>query len=121
MEFRESGERKGKAQCYRKFPMWCLQLAVKTERNFVRLTELTSMCGKAAKELLVSCANGCFCGLGVGFFLFLRLGAPGTLELTGYMVGLFLVAGLKLGFSLGIIRCLAFPLIRHIRRSNSSS
>jgi len=104
-----------------KVPMWCLHLAVKTERNSVRLTEITSICRKAVKELLLSSAYGCFCGLGVGFFLFLRLGAPETRELTGYMIGLFLVAGLKLGFSLGIIRSLAFALIGHIRHSNSSS
>ena len=101
--------------------LWCLHLAVKTERNFVRLTEITSICRKALKELLLPCVYGCCCGLGVGFFLFLRLGAPETRELTGYMVGLFLVAGLKLGFSLGIVRCFASPLIRHIRHSNFSS
>jgi hypothetical protein len=104
-----------------KVPLWCLHLAVKTERNFVRLTEITSVCRKAAKELLLSCAYGCFCGLGVGFFLFLRLGTPATQELAGYMIGLFLMAGLKLGFSLGMIRSLVFPLIRHIGHSNSSS
>src|SRR5260370_31345267 len=104
-----------------KIPLWCLHIAVKTEHIFVRLAEITSKCRKEGKELVLSCARGCFCGLGVGFFLFLRLGAPATRELTGYMVGLFLMAGLKLGFSLGIIRNLAFPLIRHIRHSNSSS
>jgi hypothetical protein len=104
-----------------KILLWCLHLAVKTERIFVRLAEITSKCRKEGKELVLSCARGCFCGLGVGFFLFLRLGAPATPELSGYMVGLFLMAGLKLGFSLGIIRSLAFPLLRHIRDSNSSS
>jgi hypothetical protein len=99
--------------------LWCLRLAVKTERLFARPTEIASICRKVGSELLISCARGCSCGLGVWFFLCLRLGTPATRELTGYMVGLFLIAGLKLGFSLGIIRSLAFLLIRHIRHSNS--
>lgn len=85
----------------------------------MQLAEITSKCRKAGRELLLSCARGCFCGLGVGFFLFLRLGTPATHELTGYMVGLFLMAGLKFGFFLWVIRSLAFPLIRHIWHSNS--
>ncbi len=102
-----------------KIPLWCLHLAIKTERIFVRLAEIISKCRKEGKELVLSCARGCFCGLGVGFFLFLRLGAPATHELTGYMVGLFLMAGLKFGFSLWVIRGLAFPLIHHSRHSSS--
>ncbi len=102
-----------------KIPLWCLHLAVKTERIFVRLTEITSICRKAGKELLLSSACGCFCGLGVGFFLFLRLGAPATHELTGYMVRLFLMAGLKFGISSWLIRTLVFLLVRHFRHSNS--
>jgi hypothetical protein len=102
-----------------KIPLWCLHLAVKTERIFVRLAEITSKGRKGGKELVLSCARGCFCGLGVGFFLFLRLGAPATQELTGYMVGLFLMAGLKFGFSLWVIRGLVFPLIHQFRRSSS--
>jgi hypothetical protein len=102
-----------------KIPLWRLRLDVKTERIFVRLTEITSICRKAGKELLLSCARGCFGGLGVGLFLFLRLGAPATHELTGYMVGLFLMAGLKLGLSLWVIRTLVFPLIQHFWHSNS--
>src|ERR1700730_7764444 len=100
-------------------PLFCLHVAIKTQRNFVRLAEITSKCRNAGKELLISCARGCFCGLGVGFFMFLRLGAPATHELTGYMVGLFLMAGLKLGFSLWVIRSLLFLLFPHIRHSNS--
>ncbi len=85
----------------------------------MRLAEITSKCKKEGKELLLSCARGCFSGFGVGFFIFLRLGAPATRELSGYMVGLFLVAGLKLGFFLWLIRSLVFPLIQHFRGSNS--
>ncbi len=101
-----------------RIPLWRLHVAVKTERIFVRLAEITPKCRKEGKELLLSCARGCFCGLGVGFFLFLRLGAPATHELTGYMVGLFLMAGLKFGFSLWVIRSLVFPMINHFRHSN---
>jgi hypothetical protein len=101
-----------------KIPFCCLHVAVKTERNFLRLAEITSKCRSAGRELLLSCARGCFTGLGVGFFMFLRLGAPATRELTGYMVGLFLIAGLKFGFSLWVIRRLVFLLFRHIRHSN---
>ena len=103
-----------------KIPLFCLHVAVKTEHNFLRLAEITSRCIKAGRELLLFCANGCFTGLGVGFFMFLRLGAPATHELTGYMVGLFLMAGLKFGFSLWLIRSFVFPLINRFRHSSSS-
>ena len=99
----------------------CLHLAVETERNFVQLALITSECGKLGKELLRSCAQGCFCGLGVGFFLFLRLGTPATQELAGYMIGLFLMAGLKFGFYLWVIRSLVFRLIRYSVTLYSSS
>jgi hypothetical protein len=102
-----------------RIPLTYLYLAVKTEWNFERLTEIASRCREAGKELLLSCSRGSFYGLGVGLFMFLRLGAPATQELCGYMVGLFLVAGLKFGLSLWVIRSLVFPLIRHIRHSNS--
>jgi len=102
-----------------KIPLVCLHVAVKTELNFMRLAEIASKCRKVGKELLRSCAHGCFCGLGVGFFMFLRLGAPATHELTGYMVGLFLMAGLKFGFWLWVIRSLIFPLFHHLRDSSS--
>jgi hypothetical protein len=35
------------------------------------------------------------------------------------MVGLFLMAGLKFGFSLWLIRSLVLPLINHFRRPSS--
>ena len=87
-------------------PLACLYVAVKTERNFMRLAEITSKCKQAGRELALSCTGGCFTGLGIGFFIFLRLGTPATHELTGYMVGLFLMAGLKFGFSWWVIRSL---------------
>src|ERR1700730_4429433 len=98
-----------------KIPLFCLYVAVKTERDFMRLAEIASNWRKAGKELLLSCVRGCFCGLGVGFFMFLRLGVPARHELTGYMVGLFLISGLKFGFSLWWIHSLVFPLIKHFR------
>src|SRR5712664_59051 len=102
-----------------KIPLYCLHVAVKTESNFMRVAEVTSRCRKTGRELLLFCARGCFSGLGVGFFIFLRLGTPATHELSGYMVGLFLMAGLKLGFSLWVIRTLVFLLIQHFRHSKS--
>src|SRR5258708_17846293 len=98
-----------------KIPLFCLQVGVKTERNFLRLAEITPKCRNAGRELLLTCAGGCFTGLGVGFFMFLRLGPPATHELTGYMVGLFLMAGLQLGFSLWVIRNFVSPLINHFK------
>ena len=97
-----------------------LAVAVETELNF-RPAKPTTNWRNAGRELLFSCARGCLAGLGIAFFVFLRLGAPATRELTGYMVGLFLIAGLKLGFSLWIIRSVVFPLINHFRCPSSSS
>src|ERR1700730_3439667 len=103
-----------------KIPLFCLHVAVKTERNSLRLAEITSKYRNAGIELVLSCARGCFTGLGVGFFMFLRLGTPATHRLTGYMVGLFLMAGLKLGFSLWVIRSFIFRHTNHFRRPSSS-
>src|SRR5258708_13532134 len=88
---------RGKLPMLSRVPLCCLHVAVKTERNFMRLAEITSKCRKEGKELLLSSARGCFCGLGVGFFIFLRLGAPATHELSGFMVGLFLISVLQFG------------------------
>lgn len=93
-----------------------LCLADKIEGILVRLTEITPIYRKAGKELLLSCAVGCLWGLGVGSFIFLRLGVPATHELSGYMVGLFLMAGLKSGFSLFVIRSLVMSGTRTLRR-----
>jgi len=86
----------------------------------MRLAEITSGCRETGRELLLFCARGCFTGLGVGFFIFLRLGTPATHELSGFMVGLFLMAGLKLGFSWWVIRSLIFTIIHHSGNSSSS-
>src|SRR5260370_31075937 len=102
-----------------RIPPCRLHVAVKTERNFMRLAEITSKCRKEGRELLRSCARGCFCGLGVGFFMFLRLGAPATHELTGYMIGLFLMAGLMFWVFVWGSRFLLFPLLYHFRASCS--
>src|ERR1700681_931235 len=94
---------------------------VKTERVFMRLSKDISWCTKAGKELLLFCARGFFYGLGISFFMILRLGPPATHELSSYMVGLFVTAGLKFGFSLWVIRSLVPALIHHFRHSNSPS
>lgn len=99
----------------------CLLFVVKTEQIFVRLAETSVFCKKVGKELLLCCARGCLCGAGIGFFLFLRLGFPKDAKLAGYLSGLFVVAGLKFGFSLWLIRGLVFPLAHHLQDSNSSS
>lgn len=97
-----------------------LPFAAKTELVSGRLAEIIAFCKKAGKGLLLSCARGCLGGAGIGFFVFLRLGFPKDLNLAGYLSGLFVVAGLKFGFSLWVIRNLVFPLAYHLRESNSS-
>lgn len=84
----------------------------------MRLAELIGNWRKVGKELLFSCAPGCLCGAGVGFFLFLRLGFPKDAYLAGYLSGLFVVAGLKLGFAWWIIRRLAAAMDSRVRNSN---
>ena len=84
----------------------------------MRLSKDISWCTKAGKELLLFCARGFFYGLGISFFMILRLGPPATHELSGYMVGLFVRAGLKFSFSLWVIRSLVFALIHHCRHSS---
>ena len=83
----------------------------------MRLSKTISRCIEAGTELLFSCARGVFYALGISFFMFLRLGAPATHELSGYMVGIFVMAGIKFGFSLWVIRSLTSALIRHFRTS----
>lgn len=84
----------------------------------MQLAEMTSFCRNAGKEVLLSCARGCFYGAGVGFFLFLRLGFPKDGYLAGYISGLFVVAGLKVSFSWWIIRRLAAAIDSRVRNSN---
>jgi hypothetical protein len=98
-------------------PQGCILLAVKIERITVRIAEITGFCKKVGKELLVSGAAGCLCGLGIGFSLFTRLGFPKDIYLAGYLSGLFLVAGAKFGFSVGVIRSLVFRIARHLQGS----
>jgi len=100
---------------------WCILFAVKIERITVRLAEIIGFCKKAGKELLLSCAGGCLCGAGIGFFLLAHLGFPKDLYLAGYLSGLFLVAGTKFGFSVWVIRSLVFRLAYHLQDSKSPS
>ena len=62
----------------------------------------------AAGQLILSCLLGIFCGAGVGFFIFLRLGFPRPAQTAGYISGLFLMAGLQFGLAVGICRILYF-------------
>lgn len=96
-------------------------LAVKSERISARLDEIIAFCKKLGTELLLSCAHGCLSGAGIGFFLFVRLGFPKDTKLAGYISGLFIVAGLKFGLFLWVIRSLVFPLAYHLHDSNPSS
>jgi len=83
--------------------------------------EIIAFCRKAGKELLLSGVRGCLCGAGVGFFLLLRLGFPKDAELAGYISGLFVVAGLKLGLSWWVVRRFAAPIVSRVRNSYRSS
>jgi hypothetical protein len=55
------------------------------------------------KEFLGFCVLGVGAGAGVGLFVFVRLGFPKDSYMIGYMSGLFLSSGLKLGISLWAI------------------
>jgi hypothetical protein len=99
----------------------CILLAVKIERITVRVTQMMGFCRKAGKELLLSCAEGCLYGTGVGLFVFSHLGFPRDINLAGYVSGLFIVAGVKLGFSVWVIRSLISPLVRRSQDSKSES
>ncbi len=82
------------------------------------LAKIVAFCEKVGKELFLSCVHGCFCGAGVGFFLFLRLGFPKDAHLAGYISGLFVVAGLELGLSWWAVRLLAGPIVSRLRKAH---
>jgi len=88
-----------------------LLLAGKTEPVSVHLMQMSAFCRKSGRALLFSCARGGLCGAAVGFFFFLHLGVPKDPEFTGYISGLFVVAGLKFGLCLWAIRDFVFPLV----------
>lgn len=88
---------------------------METERISVRRSEIITVCAKAGEELLLACVRGGLCGAGVGLFFFLRLGFPKDAELVGYLSGLFVLAGLKLGFSWYLLRSVATPIISRVR------
>jgi hypothetical protein len=66
----------------------------------------------------MSCVRGCLCGAGVGFFLFIRFGFPKDAHLAGYISGVFVVAGLKFGFSWWVICSLASPIVSRLRNAH---
>jgi hypothetical protein len=64
------------------------------------------------KDFVVFCGLGCASGVGVGFFIFLRLGLPKESQyMIGYICGLFIISGLKFGIGVWIVRILSFSLL----------
>jgi hypothetical protein len=65
------------------------------------------------RDLVLFSGLGCVAGAGVGFFVFLRLGLPkDPAYLTGYISGLFVISGLKLGISIWFLRIVFTALLR---------
>jgi hypothetical protein len=58
----------------------------------------------AGREFLFLTAGGACFGGAVGFFFFLHLGIPGQPYLTGFVSGLFVMAGVKVGFVVWLVR-----------------
>lgn len=63
------------------------------------------------KDFLGFCALGVGAGVGVGFFMFVRLGFPKQSYMIGYMSGLFIGSGIKFGISLWLIRIIFRALL----------
>jgi hypothetical protein len=63
------------------------------------------------KEFLTFSMMGVGAGVGVGFFMFLRLGFPKETYLIGYMSGLFIGSGIKLGISLWFVHIIFRSLL----------
>lgn len=73
------------------------------------------------RRLLYSTVRGALLGLAVCFFLMLRLGLPGQPKLTGYVFGLFLVAGAEVGVLAGMLRLLIEVYAKIKARKRDSS
>jgi hypothetical protein len=64
------------------------------------------------KEFLGFCVLGVVAGAGVGLFVLVRLGFPKEPYLIGYLSGLFIVSGIKLGIGLWLLRIIFRALLR---------
>jgi hypothetical protein len=76
------------------------------------LKKMVATSWRFAKELLLFCSVGALIGAGIGFIMFLHLGAPKTPEDAGYVAGLFVKSGVQLGFIFWMIRVAVRPLRR---------
>src|ERR1700693_5743904 len=63
------------------------------------------------KDLLGYCVLGLSAGAGVGFFMFVRLGFPKESYIIGYMSGLFISCGVRLGISIWLLRIIFRSLL----------
>jgi hypothetical protein len=66
-------------------------------------------------RLLCSGLRGAASGAGIGFFFFLRLGFPKNAETTGFVCGLFRVAGFEFGISVEILRHMIQAVLKESR------
>jgi hypothetical protein len=63
----------------------------------MRINQIFNTSKQLATELAKFSVFGCLCGAGIGFFVFLHLGFPGSERTSGYISGLFVLSGFKLG------------------------
>ena len=72
-------------------------------RRVADLQDIIARAWKFGKEFLLYCVVGGLCGAGVGFLMFLHLGAFKDPEDSGYAAGLFVKSGVQLGFIVWMI------------------
>ncbi len=65
------------------------------------------------RDFVIFCGRGALAGAGVGAFVFLRLGFPHKSQyMVGYISGLFVLSGVKLGISVWFVRNFIRALLR---------